>query len=290
MHIQIAHEDQRTLGTLFLCGRLPFGFLLRRCDLNQIQLQHSLAVLVQTHLIYWYTSTDSGITFYEANPANCYNLVRSGKYIAIAEERLGKLAGELVAEVIQLGHARVTDLMKLQKYDHSHVSNETTNGDKAGRVRQELNGYVSSVGADERPPDSARNVRATLSDLLHLGLLCATHESHFRTYADNRTEAEALAPRINKLEKKMKKEEAEQYEQGIAVQLEAWKYGDSAVHRQAPLPKSDKKRSRDGETLDHKAKRPRLTNDADVTSNGSQSVSPFSGKSTPQKPDNPLIG
>lgn len=71
-----------------------------------------MGILVQQNLIYHHTDTDNGVTYYEANPDACYNLVRSGKVLDVIECNYGSAERELVQTLMLLGHARVADLVQ----------------------------------------------------------------------------------------------------------------------------------------------------------------------------------
>ena len=247
--------------------------MLQHTGLNSNQLQHGLALLVQEHLAFWYTSAEHGRTEYEANAINCYNLVRIAKYVEAVEERFGKLAGELVAEVAQVGHVRTDDLMygKVEQYDGS--SSGRMNGDRRTEAGEhQRNGSVAPHANGLYTPESAKDIRTALSGLLDSGLLCITHESHFRTNSDNRTEAESLAPQISKLDAKMTKTALAAYEKAITSQLEVWKYGVSVELGDSATVKGGNKRALADDPSEHRTKRQRLTNGTSKWQGGDISV------------------
>lgn len=75
-------------------------------------MRHGLAVLVQQNLLFVYAAAESRIASYEANPDACYNLARSGKIIEMVGEEFGPAEEEVLRTLVQLGHARVSDLVQ----------------------------------------------------------------------------------------------------------------------------------------------------------------------------------
>ena len=210
------------------------------------------------------------MTSYEANPINCYNLVRTGKYVAAVEERFGKLAGELVAEIAHVGHVPIGDLIQGKDELQNGALNDLMDGDSGTNAKENLCNGSTSPHADGHRTLEA--VECRLLDLLGSGLLSITHESHFRTSSDNRTEAEALAPALSKIDPKLKKEEATAYEKGVATQIEIWKYGSITEQEHLANLKRSKKRPLDDVPFERAEKRQRLTNGAVKWSNGDLSV------------------
>ena len=265
-----ADFEKRTLGVLFLYGRLSFNSLLYHTGFTNSQLRHSLAVLVQEHFVFWYTSAEEGLTSYEADLLGCYSLVRSGKCVRVAEERFGNLAGTLVNHILQLGHGRVGDLVQAWKGFKTQVPNGALNGHSDDHQPAFCNGSSSKISGTQTThiPASVASIHGTLSDLLSSGLLSIINEFHFYTDADKRTEAEKRAKQRSKIEGKMKKEEAEAYERGIAAQLLAWKYGTEGEREEIVNLKGGRKRLLENGVSDKDGKRPRLASDSKISNEG----------------------
>jgi len=185
-------------------------------------IKHGLSVLVQHQLVLWYTS-DNNSTIYEANTASAYALLRSGKYVKTAEDELGKFAGEVISSLLSLGHAQVGDLVE---------------GFGAGNSKS-TNGSLVSPDVSDKPhsnegkheADSEGHgvtfelIQATLFDLLRSGLISEVHESHFRSEADNRLEAEKVVPPPEYYKAKSKRENEAQWEASLKKKLAEWKHG-----------------------------------------------------------------
>ena len=213
-------------------------------------------MLIQENLVLWYTSAEDGSTSYEANHNACYLLVRSGKYLSYVEDHFKEPAVELLSHMIAHGHTSVGALVRA----HSSSSDAPTHKSALpnGLKCKDLDsGHVD----DTRSADTLQD---TLCDLLCTGLLGLAHESDFRPFADNRIEAEKLAPHRDGLSLKMKQAEALVYEQGIADRLHEWKHGTEAQQAELSDLKGSKKR-KIGSLSEDANKRPRLSTESNIT-------------------------
>ncbi|KAL8790864.1 MAG: hypothetical protein Q9195_006189 [Heterodermia aff. obscurata] len=251
-----ANCAQHVLQALFLSGRLNFSALIRQTLFTPRQLEHSLAVLIQENLVLWYTSAEDGSTSYEPNHNACYLLVRAGKYLSYVEDRFQEPAVELLMHMIAHGHSSVGALVQAHRSSHSAPTHKSalSNGLKS----KEVNGrHVDDT-------QLAHALHDSLADLLGTGLLGLAHESDFRPFADNRIEAEMLAPHRDGLSLKMKQAEALLYEEGIADRLHEWKHGTEAQQAELSDLKGSKKRKISSFSEAVK-KRPRLSTESNIT-------------------------
>jgi DNA-directed RNA polymerase III subunit RPC3 len=106
---------------------------------------------VQQNLLYVYAAPDSRIANYEANPDACYNIIRSGKIVDMVREEFGPAEEEVVRTLMQLGHARISDLVQAFGF-------QSTNGESTSNGHS-VNGHSAS-----EYPRGAGNVRS-LRDL-----------------------------------------------------------------------------------------------------------------------------
>ncbi|KAI0376590.1 RNA polymerase III subunit RPC82-domain-containing protein [Hypomontagnella monticulosa] len=136
----------RIFADLIGRGRSTVAQLSQHTSLNQRQVRHGIAVLIQLNLIFHHTDPDSGVTYYDANTKTAYNLVRTGKILDMVLEKYGHDAQILVHEVLIQGHAKISDLVIAFKegrcaqqagvngtsqngHSHNHVNgNGITNG------------------------------------------------------------------------------------------------------------------------------------------------------------------
>ena len=243
------------------------------------QLRHSLAVLIQEHLAFWYTSSDDDSTAYEANPLGCYNLIRSGKYIYIVEESFGTLAGALVGDILKLGHARVGDLVHVWTEGKSSAQHDMSKGQPDNHEPATCNGSISKNSEIAKSHTSEETIRRTLSHLLSSRILSITNQFYFYADNDKRSEAEKRAQQRSKLDAKMKKEEADAYERGIMAQLMAWKHGDNGERVELAKLKNSKKRPLENGDSGLNGRRPRLTSGAETFSEDILNVGLTAGSS-----------
>lgn len=166
-------------------------------------------------------------------------LVRSGKYIKFTEDRFGDVASGIVSNLLLLGHARIGDLEQAYKV-----------------VRPTGAAVGSSNGKTKQPTNETKNrgpslesLHLALSDLLQAGLVMIVNESHFRSEADNRTEAEREMPNPKAAAGKYKKEQEFDWERKIQQKLEEWKHGTKVERSKiATLPRGKKRSLEDPES------------------------------------------
>lgn len=166
-------------------------------------------------------------------------LVRSGKYIKLTEDRFGEVASGIVSNLLLLGHARIGDLE--QAYKVARPTGAAV-GSSGGKKKQSTN------EAKNRVP-SLESLHLALSDLLQAGLVVIVNESHFRSEADNRTEAEREMPNPKAAAGKYKKEQEFDWERKIQQKLEEWKHGTKVERSKiATLPRGKKRSLEDPES------------------------------------------
>lgn len=209
--------------------------------------RHGLSVLIQQQLVLWYTS-DNGLTTYEASPEAAYSLVRSGKYVNITQDRVGKLASDIVSNLLALGHARVGDFV--QAYGLGEGRGTTEPSDSYGHtVKPPPNGSKQKTGGSANGQVTLELIHSSLCELLGLGLVSRVNASHFRSDADNRTEAEKIVPPVEHYKAKSKRENEAQWELSVARKLTDWKYGTEDETVEVDGTVKGKKRTR-GDTED----------------------------------------
>ncbi|KAI8959490.1 RNA polymerase III subunit RPC82-domain-containing protein [Daldinia sp. FL1419] len=143
----------RIFSDLLTRGRSTIAQLAQHTSLNQRQVRHGIAVLIQLNLIFHFTDQDSGITYYDANPDVAYNLVRTGKILDMVHEKYGPNAHALVHDVLVQGHTKISDLIAafkerpiaqqkpgngISQNGHHHVNgNGASNGASAMKIGDE---------------------------------------------------------------------------------------------------------------------------------------------------------
>ncbi|KAL8811356.1 MAG: hypothetical protein Q9200_001850 [Gallowayella weberi] len=198
------------------------------CDGQYVMANPSsnLSVLIQQHLVHWYDSNHQGHSFYEANLENSYALARFGKYVQLLKDRFGDYAGDLICDIITLGHASVGDLTR------TYVPLVGEAGPLSEIIPIEHCSLPSdkhhreSDGVTKEAAHTADDLHSIIGELLRASVLRSVHESYFRPAADNITEAEASVP-YDSLTKGKKQQEAI-WEAAVQKKLEDWKYGSRA--------------------------------------------------------------
>lgn len=176
----------------------------------------------------WYTTLGDETAYYEAQWPSAYALARSGKLVKIVEDRFGDLAGDLLSNLLLLGHARVGDLAKAYNAVQSNstlvsISEGQTFGE--GGLPNGLGINHISAGTKKRAPN-LEDLHSILSALLRSGFVIPVHESHFRSAADNRSEAERELKRVNdSFQGTLKGERKMELDQAIDHKLDQWRDG-----------------------------------------------------------------
>ena len=206
----------------------------------------------------WFTSSEDTGTVYEANLTNAYALVRSGKYIKTVEDQYGEFAGGVISNLLLLGHVRVGDFAQayvIPGDSKGHLNgafvlpNSSLPRGSATKQVDGLDGYRGST---------RESLHQALYDLLQASLISVVNESHFRSLADNRSEAEKEIPFQDQYVGKLKKEHEAEREQAIHHKLEDWKYGTKQEREQLAGLQKGKKRLLGNSGELPKAKRQRL--------------------------------
>ena len=205
-------------------------------------IKHGLSVLVQQHLVLWYTSSNDHLTSYEANSAVAYSLVRSGKYIKIAEAQVGNFAAKVVSSLLLLGHARVGDLVQAYGEGQSKSTRDrlATSCGSPGKLKSSSSSHED--GSNEEQSATLGSIYGTLCDLLRTELVSMVHVSHFRSDADNRSEAEKAVPQPEEYKAKSKREQDAQHEAAVKRKLKEWRYFTDGGDDEVEGPKIGKKR------------------------------------------------
>lgn len=155
------------------------------------------------HLVYHYTSTDDGFTYYEANLDSAYYLIRTGKVLEVVEERLGSYAAQVMAAIAYHGHIMISELEtlpELQVQDDAHYGNGD-NADEGLKNEDDvsentLNGFekngVANGDEDDHTVSNTR-LHSALNYLAGHGYICQVKDVHLHSLADNTLDAEREA-------------------------------------------------------------------------------------------------
>ena len=203
-------------------GRLTFPAILSQSGFSPRELKHSLVVLVQQHLVLWYTATDEETTYYEANWTNAYALVRSGKLINVVLERFGEFAGGLMSNLLYLGHARVGDLAQAYNDEPSKSNPILPNVTRLSTNTHPTNGSAKTHAKDSS--QTSQSFHSILYMLIEAGFVSTVNGSHFRSLADNKNEAKKHLQRNAAYQGSLKGDRKLDYEKALEEKLSEWKF------------------------------------------------------------------
>ena len=199
------------------------------------------------------------MTTYEANINAAYALIRSGKYIQVVESKFGKFASEIVSNVLFLGHVRIGDLVHTYKVSGAEQLNAAVKVNTDTATDEFLTKTTPRALNDThtRQVQIVKTLYSNLYDLLRAELISTLHESHFRSDADNRSQAEKETPCVDIGRNKKKELELER-EKSISRKLQNWRYGSQPPEdKAAEFPEGRKRFLQDAEPKDD-SKRMRL--------------------------------
>lgn len=154
-------------------------------------------MLIQQHLVLHFTPEGDDTTWYEVDWSNAYNLMRSGKVINVVKERYGEGAGQLVENLLQLGHARVGDLTDAYKFDSQpngtiNSAAEHVNGE--GMPNGIVNNRVSTKKQMKKIATPGQ-LHTVLYRLLEDGFVTRVRRRNYHSTADINAEAEEVVKR-----------------------------------------------------------------------------------------------
>ncbi|KIW12268.1 hypothetical protein PV08_09544 [Exophiala spinifera] len=165
---------------LIQLGRLSSTQVAQKCRLPLRQVKTGLATLIQLRLVYHHTSPD-GLSTYQANTHNAYNLLRTGNLAAGAQRKFGPAAAVVVEHLAALGFATAQELEDTicadKDFNRSEDHEPQTNGSSDGHKSQDL--------------DSTRSrFRKVLRLLIDEKYIVGLRDAHFQSVFDARRELE----------------------------------------------------------------------------------------------------
>ena len=184
---------QSIFKTLAQSGRITLPVLIQQSDLSGRYIRHGLTVLIQQHLILHISPENESTTFYEVDWDGAYNLVRSGKIVAAVEDRYGAAAGQVISNLLQLGHAKVEDLEDAYKFDKNNSSINTAavhiNGE--GLPNGFEKGHLAVTPQDKKI-STRQDLHKILFQLLEAGFITKVHERTYHSFEDREMEVEKV--------------------------------------------------------------------------------------------------
>ena len=184
----VTNDDAKQIfTTLADHGRLSLIALRRLTGINIRRLQSGLTTLTQHHIVLHYAADEDEPTFFQVDWYAAYVLVRSRKMTTLVRDREGEAAGQIVANILQLGHASVGDLVDEQ---------DLTSGSKRDSGIDTVEHYVSEEGlingiakdGKQNPPQgkitTASDYHQSLGILLRKGYVVKVNERTYVPFAD----------------------------------------------------------------------------------------------------------
>ncbi|KAF2731430.1 DNA directed RNA polymeras-like protein III subunit Rpc82 [Polyplosphaeria fusca] len=122
-------------------GRQTLANLTRESYLDRKAIKAGLVVLIQQHLIF-HSSIDPRVAYYEINWQRSYALVRAGSMLKLGEDRFGQKGVNVLANVVYLGHTRISDLREAYFPSPNDPSDSDSDDEPVGNgtLRQKANG------------------------------------------------------------------------------------------------------------------------------------------------------
>lgn len=208
---------QKVVALLCQFGRLSLVDLKRHSKLPERILKQTLVVLVQQHLVVHYTFHEGNrdVTYYDCAWEQAYQLVHSGRIIRTAEERYGDNGAMIVSNMLELGHARVSDFLaaygKVEKKSRGKEA-EKTNGNAAPEVM--------SVGT----------LRELMGKMLEDRFLIQVHKHHMHPITDTENAMRKEVHELLHTQIKTAAKLAKEVDLRVLERMQAMKDGDADPH------------------------------------------------------------
>ncbi|KAK0946511.1 RNA polymerase III subunit C82 [Friedmanniomyces endolithicus] len=158
--------------TLAAHGRLSAPTLAAHAKIPLIRTHTGLATLLEEQLVLHHAAEEDAPTYYSVSWRNAYNLVRHINVVSLVTERHGEAAGQVVKNILQLGHARVGDLT--DAYNLAPGSKRDSGVETGAHHVPEavmVNGAAKSYAPSNKRVTSAFELHTILRTLLRFGVL-----------------------------------------------------------------------------------------------------------------------
>lgn len=168
-------------------GRLSLISLRQLSGIPPRRLKAGLTTLIQHHIVLYNAVDEDEPTYFQVDWHTAYVLVRLRKLIKVVKDREGEAAGQIISNILQLGHASVGDLA--DEYDLTPSSKRDSGIDTVEEHMTEdglING-IAKKGKPSLPQDKNTSVskfHGTLRSLLAKGFLVKVNERTYLSPAD----------------------------------------------------------------------------------------------------------
>ncbi|KAF2771609.1 hypothetical protein EJ03DRAFT_388087 [Teratosphaeria nubilosa] len=175
-------------STLAQHGRLSLPALAERSKTPTRRLRQSLSTLLEEQMVSCYTADANAPSFYSVNWRAAYSLARHINIVQVVAERYGDGAGQIINNILQLGHARVGDLV--DAYDLTPASKGGSGIHKSADHQAEQ-GMVNGIGktsthkpAHNQHINTVSEFHSTMRQLLKAGILAKVGSRALMASAD----------------------------------------------------------------------------------------------------------
>jgi DNA-directed RNA polymerase III subunit RPC3 len=168
-------------------GRSTVPQLAQYTSMTPRQIRHGLAVLHQHNLLYYHVDPGSEFAFYEANPENAYNLIRTGKILEMVDTSFGAPAKDVVQSLLLSGQTRISDLVAAYQEKIEHASKEGVESweiDDLGGDANGVNGDGSSTNKGGLVVKSTAHLNSIICRLIEADLIEVVHPKTFESPQD----------------------------------------------------------------------------------------------------------
>ncbi|KAJ9149374.1 DNA-directed RNA polymerase III subunit RPC3 [Pleurostoma richardsiae] len=175
----------RIFATLLNKGRSTIQQLAQQTALTPRQLRHGLAVLIQHGLLYYYVDNDLGMTAYDASAEGAYNLVRTGRILAMVESVYGPAEKDVLQSLLLLGHTQIADLKAAYEAKinaRARVPNGSSFDEDGGEHR---------ISQSDLVVESLEHLNSALCRLIEAELVVVVSPVSFRSPEDTYKDIEA---------------------------------------------------------------------------------------------------
>ncbi|KAI5852298.1 RNA polymerase III subunit RPC82-domain-containing protein [Tricharina praecox] len=176
--------SSKVVSILLERGRLPLLQICQYTALPQKTVKQTLVVLIQQHLVVHFTHNEGGnpVCYYDCNWTQAYQLLHAGRIIRTIEELFGNDGALIASNLLQLGHARVSDFLAAY-------------GISTKKARKAKDSDPSAVIEADTPITSVETLKEVITNMLRERFLVEVkqHHVHTRTDIENGMRAELIS-------------------------------------------------------------------------------------------------
>jgi len=150
-------------------------------------------VLIQQHLVVHFTHSEGGgpVCYYDCNWTQAYELLHAGRIIRTVEERFGNDGALIASNLLQLGHARVSDFLAAY-------------GISTKKARKAKEAETSATIETDTLTTSVETLKEVMTSMLRERFLVEVKQHHVHTKTD--LENSMRAELVSKLHKNFSSE------------------------------------------------------------------------------------